>query len=107
MAYGKYRISFIQELSVMIRKAHENKVLMQDEIYQQFLEHCVVTIQKSWRGYYERRYRVQDIVQRYKVYRLLKSVIQGYKIRKIMRKCREVISIKRELNEIQSSMRSI
>ena len=33
VAYGKYRIKFINQLVQMITQAHQNKVMMEDEMF--------------------------------------------------------------------------
>ena len=65
------------------------------------MDHCVLFIQKVWKGYYTRRYFINNLITKYRRRRALNAVIKGWKIRRILAGCREVIAIKRDLNEIE------
>ncbi|CDW78921.1 UNKNOWN [Stylonychia lemnae] len=74
---------------------------MDSDLFQKYLEHCVLFIQKVWKGYYTRRYFIQNLLMKYKRRRVMNAVVQGWKIRRILTGCREVIAIKRDLVEIK------
>ena len=57
VAYGKYRLKFLQQLCSMISQAHENKKMMDDDMFRKYVEHCVIFIQKVWKGYYSRNFK--------------------------------------------------
>ena len=62
VAYGKYRFKIIQQLVQSLRQVHDHQSLMQDEMFQKYLEHCVQMIQKIWKGHYERNYLIGNKV---------------------------------------------
>jgi len=69
------------------------------------MNHCVVMIQKTWRGHYIRTHIVTKLVRELKAFRVFTAGVQGWKIRRIMQGTREVINIKREMAEIGFEMR--
>eukprot|EP00347_Sterkiella_histriomuscorum_P022601 403337869 len=101
VAYGKYRLKFLQQLCSMISQAHENKKMMDDDMFRKYVEHCVTFIQKVWKGYYSRNFKQVSIINRYKYRRALNAVVKGWKIRRILSSCREVIAIKRDMNDLE------
>lgn len=58
-----------------------------------------------WRGSYARNYLIPGIIEENRRHRVLCSVVKGWKIRKILSGCREVLVIKRSLCEIENMLR--
>lgn len=56
IAYGKYRVKFLQGLVKMMTQSHENKKMMEDDMFKKYVEHCVVFIQKVWKGFASRTF---------------------------------------------------
>ncbi len=84
---------------------HESMKTQEDEIYHKYLCHCVLMIQKTWRGYFVRKEVRPRLVREFMAIRMLTAWVQGWKIRRIMGAAREVINIKREMAEIGFEMR--
>ncbi len=76
-------------------------------MYQKYINHCVLTLQKTWRGYYMRKYIRPKLVQELRAYKIFTAAVKGWKVRKIMSSTREVINIKREMAEIGFEMRRV
>ena len=76
-------------------------------MYQKYINHCVLTLQKTWRGYYMRKYIGPKLVQELRAYKIFTAAVKGWKVRKIMSSTREVINIKREMAEIGFEMRRV
>jgi hypothetical protein len=47
-----------------------------------------------------RKYEIPALIMDYRTNRALIAIVKGWKIRRILNGCREVISIKREIAEI-------
>jgi myosin heavy subunit len=88
-----------------MKQAHETLKAQEDEMFQKYLNHCVVMIQKTWRGHYIRNQIMPQTIRKYKAMRVFTAGIQGWKIRRIMSGTREVINIKREMAEIGFDLR--
>lgn len=76
-------------------------------MYQKYLNHCVLTIQKTWRGYFMREYIRPKLIRQLRAYKTFTAAVKGWKVRKIMSSTREVINIKREMAEIGFEMRRV
>ena len=74
-------------------------------MFQKYLNHCVVMVQKTWRGHYTRKEMLPRIIKEYRANRVFTAGVQGWKVRRIMSGTREVINIKREMAEIGFELR--
>jgi hypothetical protein len=54
VAYGKIKNKFVRQLISVMKEIAEKNKEEQDDLYQKYLEHCTVFIQKTWRGYWSR-----------------------------------------------------
>ena len=69
------------------------------------MTHCVVLIQKTWRGFYLRRYLQPRLMSELRAVMTLTAATKGFKVRKIMQCSREAINLKREMTEINQEIR--
>ena len=107
LRYYKLRTKFIQQVVHSLKTAHEAVKNQEDEMFQKYLNHCVILIQKTWRGHHFRAFIRPKIVTQLRAYKTFTAAVQGWKVRRIMSSTREVITIKREMAEIGFEMRRV
>ena len=105
LRYYRIRSKFISQLITSMKTVYESKKTQEDEMYQKYMSHCVVLIQKTWRGFYLRKYLQPRLMRELRAVMVLTAAVKGYKVRKIMFNAREVINIKREMADIGNEMR--
>jgi len=105
IAYGRVKVKFIKQLVQGLKEQSAKNKNEEEEMFLQYIEHCVIFIQKSWRGYHQRKWVIPNKVRFNFSYRNILKLVQGWKIRKILTECREIINIKRSIAEIENSMR--
>jgi hypothetical protein len=62
-------------------------------------------VQKTFRGYYLRKYAKPTLLRELKAIKVLTAAAKGYKVRKIMGHTKDVISIKREMADMTYDLR--
>jgi hypothetical protein len=102
VAYGKMKTKRIKQLITFLKEAGSSIKNEKDDLMQKYLDHCATAVQKLWRGYYARNYMIADVIAENKRHRALCSVVKGWKVRRILQSCREVLAIKRSLSEIEN-----
>jgi myosin heavy subunit len=58
-----------------MKQAHDTLKAQEDEIFQKYLNHCVVMIQKTWRGHYIRNQVMPQTIRKYKAMRVFTAGI--------------------------------
>lgn len=56
LRYYRIRSKFVQNLISLMKQSYEARKSQEDEMLKKYMAHCVVLIQKTWRGYYLRKY---------------------------------------------------
>ena len=63
-----------------------------------YMSHCAEFIQKCWRGYYGRNYIIPVVTDAIYRNRILKQYTRGWKVRRILSGCEDVIELRKELS---------
>ena len=105
LRYYKIRTRLFTQFVAAMKSVKEAIRAQEAEIYQKYIGHCVMLIQKTWRGYYLRAHIKPRLMKELRALNVLRAAVKGWKIRKIMNHTSEVLQIKREMAEIGIEMR--
>ena len=92
----------IDDLVCAIKESGEKMLEEKNQLMQEFMSLCAVMIQKHWRSFKTRKYIVPFIMKKKQSSDIILSLVQGWKVRRILFGCKEVLQIKKELKELET-----
>ena len=104
--YRKMHSKLIKTVIYLLLEVLQQREMERQKLYARYIIHCATVIQCAWRGYLVRKQYSKKLKASKQASHRILALVQGWKIRRIMKETKEVKALKDQIADIEFMLKS-